>query len=94
MCVCVRACVRVCVRACVYVCDVCMCVCICVWRELPTSCRLNTSLKLSVSWQFFETYDVINHGSSWRNDDVNQCLEFSKSLIYDPYSIWVAFSLT
>ena len=32
-------------------------------------------MKLSVSRQFFET-GVINYGSGWMKDVVNQCLEF------------------
>ena len=39
-----------------------------------------TAEKLLVSWQFFETYGVINCGSGWRNDIVNQCLEFDSNL--------------
>ena len=32
--------------------------------------------KLFVNWQFFETYGVINYGSGWRKDVVNERLEF------------------
>ena len=32
--------------------------------------------KLFASWQFFEAYDVLDYGSGWRKDVVNQCLEF------------------
>ena len=35
-----------------------------------------TSPKLFISWQFWESCGVINCGSGWRKDVVNQCLEF------------------
>ena len=31
---------------------------------------------MSDSWQFSETYGLISCGSGWREDVVNQCLEF------------------
>ena len=30
--------------------------------------------KLFVSWQFFKTYGVINYGSGWKKDGINQYL--------------------
>ena len=36
---------------------------------------LSANEKLFVSRQFFETYGVINYGSGWRKDVVNQCVE-------------------
>ena len=45
------------------------------------SCLLQT-YKLFVSWQFFETYGVVNYGSGWRKDAVNQCLEFGSESKY------------
>ena len=32
---------------------------------LQTYCHLSTNEKLSVSWQFFETYGVISYGGVW-----------------------------
>ena len=46
-----------------------------------THCHLSTKEKLSVSWQFFETYGVINDCSGWRNEVINQCLEFGTSAL-------------
>ena len=40
---------------------------------------LSTNKKLLVSWQFSGPYVVTKHGSGWRNDVVNQCLEFDTS---------------
>ena len=51
-----------------------------VWYNLScllqTYCHLSIIKKLFISWQFFETYGVINNGSGWRKDFVSQCLEF------------------
>ena len=51
-----------------------------VWHNLScllqTYCHLSIIEKLFVSWQFLETYGVINYGSGWRKDVVNQRLEF------------------
>ena len=41
-----------------------------------TCCYLNTHKKLSVGWQFSAAYGIVNYGSAWRTDAVNQCLEF------------------
>ena len=39
-------------------------------------CYITTTKEnLFVRWPFSETYGVINYGSGWRNDDVNQWLE-------------------
>ena len=52
-----------------------------VWYNL--SCLLQTYYRLSiienlfVSWQFFETYGVINYGSGRRTDIVKEWLEFA-----------------
>ena len=46
-----------------------------IWVVLQTYCRLSIIEKLFVSWQFFETYDVINYGGGWGKDVVNKCLE-------------------
>ena len=62
---------------------------------LPLSIYLSTNEKLSGSWQFFEAFDVIDCGSGWRKDVVNQCLEFGlaasryKSTQYWHFSIRV-----
>ena len=34
--------------------------------------------KMLVSWQFSGPYGVTKHGSGWRKDVVNQCLEFAR----------------
>ena len=41
---------------------------------LHAYCRLNIIPKLAVSWQFFETYGVINCGNGWRKDVVKTVL--------------------
>ena len=41
---------------------------------------MGTSRKLSLSWQFLETY-----GSGWRNDVMNQCLEFEEFSALEMY---------
>ena len=41
---------------------------------------MGTSKKLSLSQQFLETY-----GSSWRNDVMNQCLEFEEFSALEMY---------
>ena len=46
---------------------------------LQTYCHFSNTEKLFVSWQFFETYGIINYGSGWRRDVVNQCLEFESN---------------
>ena len=43
-------------------------------------CYKPTAIWASVEKQFFETYGVINYGSGWRKDVVNQCLEFGDLL--------------
>ena len=48
---------------------------------LQAHCHLNTEEKLSVSWQLFETYGVINGCSGWRKDVINQCLESGTSAL-------------
>ena len=37
---------------------------------------LSTNKKLLISWQFSGPYGITKHGSGWRKDVVNQCLEF------------------
>ena len=48
---------------------------------LQTYCHLSIIEKLYVSRQFSETCGVINCGSGWRKDVVNQCLEFGTALL-------------
>ena len=43
---------------------------------LQTYCHLITNEKLYASWQFSETYGIINYGTGWRKDKVNQCPPF------------------
>ena len=50
--------------------------------RLQTYCHWSTNEKLSVSWQFSETYVVTSYSSGWRKDAVNQCLVFG-SPVYD-----------
>ena len=51
-----------------------------IWSNLSclleTYCHLGIIEKLFVSWQFFKTCDIINYGSGWRKDVINQCLQF------------------
>ena len=44
---------------------------------LQTYCHLSISENLSVSAHFSETYGVINYGSGWRKNVVNQSLEYA-----------------
>ena len=43
---------------------------------LQTYCNLSPNEKLSVSWQFWETFVVLSYDSGWRTGVVNQYLEF------------------
>ena len=57
---------------------------------LQTCCHLSTNQKLSVSWQFFDTYGVINYGRGWRRDVVNQCLELGiPTAGCNPHNHWL-----
>ena len=38
--------------------------------------------KLLFSWQFSGSYGVTKHGSGWRKDVVNQCLEYGSTPVY------------
>ena len=48
----------------------------CCGSNIWTICAPTT---VFVSWQFSETYGIINYGSGWRKDVVNQHLEFESS---------------
>ena len=58
-----------------------------IWYNLR--CLLLTNLlpfkhhgkTVFISWQFFETYGIINYGDGWRKDVVNQCLECAISKV-------------
>ena len=54
---------------------------------LQIYCHLSTNEKLSVSCQFFQTCGIINYGSGWREDVVNQCLELVWWLALRPQHI-------
>ena len=49
-----------------------------IWVSSQTYCRLSHKEKLFVSWQSSPTCGVLNYGSGWRKDVVNQCLEFDQ----------------
>ena len=55
-----------------------------VWYNLSCVlqiyCRLSITEKLFVSWQFLETYGVINYGSGWRKDVVTSVCSLARTL--------------